>query len=532
MEGKIIFKKLEENLVNLLIKIKKKEEKIYIVGDSCRKLLKKKNLKTLNFCCKNTNIENLLKNYIEEIKKNNIAEIQKNITKGTIRSNAYSNLNFYSFTIKNKIKILKITIRNLLNQNLEDDLITRDFTFNALYYEIEKKKIFDPCKKGFLAFLENKIKLINNFEITFEESYNANCRHLRLVKIITEEKNLIFIDDKIKNYFESFDYENLFVKNSRKFEMLVKQIHKMASLASPVSIWNFLFNFKIFKIINPFFFKNFERKFIDCLNILGNLKDCVLLENFKLIFPKFIGFTTKDILQKIFYLPFLYYFFENNQLEFFLSKINLVKTLRREKITNFLEIIEKNFIGENLFEKLSKIILKTENNYFLDVLLLILTKFEEFDKMKKFVNYFIMNKKCVYEIIWKEKLDNLIKKNISIDFFKCFWDINPTYSNIKSSSIKINNYKENMFLNLLEKSKKKIKKIKIFFYDNNKIDDKINKNYSEIENLFLIIEKIVFLEENSQKEINEKSYFLKSKRFEIISYIILLLKEKLIWNNK
>ena len=520
MKPEIIFNEFERNLIKVLIKIKKKEEKIYIVGDSTRKLIKGQYIETLTFCCKNINLEKLLKNYTKELEKKNIAKITKNITKNKIRSKSYLNLPFFTFSIKNEKKVLKMSFRDLLNESLDEDLITRDFTFNALYYDIDTKKIYDPCKEGVLALLENRLKIINNFEITFEESYNANCRYLRLIKILTEE-NEIIIDEKIKDYFINCDYEILFNENLKRFDMLIKQINKMSYLGNPVLVWNFLYDFKIFEIMNPFFIENFNKKFLDSLNKLKNLKDCIEMENFNYIFPKFVNYSKKDILIKVFYFPFINIFFENKQLDFFLTKTNLLKFTEKEKIKKFIEIIEKNFIDKNYLEKLSKIILNSENKNFLDIFFLILIKFKNFDEMKNLINYFIINKKSIYQNIWKKKLSNLIKKKFSIKFFEYFWKINPTCYNNKPSLLINKEFNENIFSKFfLKKKKKKINLIKKYFYHEKNI------NSQEIENLFLIADKLIYLEDNSQKEINEKNYFLKSKRFELLNYVIFVLKER------
>ena len=122
---------------------------------------------------------------------------------------------------------------------LETDFKRRDFTINALYYDLEKDKIFD-FTEGQKHLKEKKIKTIGKARDRFEED------HLRMLRALRFESQLGFkLDTEIKTVIEELKRE---IKKI-SFERVTEEIHKVFSSGKTLTFIKSLKKHDIFDLI-------------------------------------------------------------------------------------------------------------------------------------------------------------------------------------------------------------------------------------------------------------------------------------------
>lgn len=143
--------------------------------------------------------------------------------------------------------VIEIDIVNMVNSRIYDDAKTRDFTLNAIYYDLEEKRVFDPVKG--LASLEcRKIFSTGSSKSIFKD---VN-RIIRLLRISAKSGFRIAqnIDDYINNEFDRFNLLKL--KSSRlEFGRICKSVKTDQIIQSLID----------YKILNFFPFDVFNWKF-------------------------------------------------------------------------------------------------------------------------------------------------------------------------------------------------------------------------------------------------------------------------------
>ena len=163
---------LNNNIIDLA-KILSKYTKIYIVGGYVRDTLLKLKPKDIDLTSSLTleELEKALKNssYKIEIVNKNLGTAK--ITSGTFiyeyttfRKDCYSKGKHYP----QKVEFVK---------NLKTDSNRRDFTINAIYFDILNNKIIDPTTRGLLDLKKHCLAVVDNKTLNFDGE-----RILRLIK--------------------------------------------------------------------------------------------------------------------------------------------------------------------------------------------------------------------------------------------------------------------------------------------------------------------------------------------------------------
>jgi hypothetical protein len=520
-------------LIQILKGILKNDVELYMVGDSIRKLIEGKFIKELTFNMKNCDVYEFVIIFIGDLKKNSNIKIIKNVNISKLTSKSYDQMTLYSFSISFQEIIFSFNFRKLYNNDIKEDLLTRDFTFNGLYFNIKTEELFDPSKQGLDDLIEKRIKLINNLEITFEESYNANCRYFRLVKISLEDKTYK-IDDIIVNHLKMIDFNNLAINNPQKFLMFVNQVEKMTSLGNPVLIWEFFVEFEIFFLFNIFLEDRqiFREKILQSVEILKNLVNFLKISNYFKSTEEFIIIKENEILNFIFFFP-LFFLFENEEkLEMFFSKIIIMKAIEKKNllkltknVTNEMRSFVVNVTDKKkliLCDKKKKVIclnllcdLNTKKDFIITYLL-ILISLKKYDLMKSFHHYFLKNSFFFNKLKIKNKIKEIITNKNLLEILNVFWNIQPVYEEI--------DFLDNSKFIQKKQKKNQIEILQKEIFDlNNKIDlGNIFEN-----NLFFVLKKCLYLLVNSKNESNYKDHFFLERRLHITNYIKSVLLEKI-----
>ena len=124
---------------------------------------------------------------------------------------------------------------------LETDFMRRDFTINALYYDLQKDQIFDFAK-GQKHLREKKIKTIGKAKDRFKEDY------LRMLRALRFESQLDFkLDPEIKPAIEELK------QNIKKIssERITEEIQKVFSTGKTLSFIKSLKKHDLFDLIFP-----------------------------------------------------------------------------------------------------------------------------------------------------------------------------------------------------------------------------------------------------------------------------------------
>lgn len=158
-------------------------------------------------------------------------------------------------------------------KDLKEDLKTRDFTINALYYDVSDDKVIDLVN-GLEDLIEMKLKTVNSYEETFKEDAS---RYLRACRFMTELK--FSLSDELEKRISQEDFaaisvlaksgvskEFVSILTSQKTEeilRLAKELGVINILISDAKDWsknNMLFStfFRLNKKLNELFDDDFE----------------------------------------------------------------------------------------------------------------------------------------------------------------------------------------------------------------------------------------------------------------------------------
>lgn len=286
----------------------------YVVGGSIRDILLNKPINDIDICTDENpiNIIGILKDYIDKY-------------------TYYEKFQTSTIVFKNKVTIDLIRCRKEIYEydgalpivfpsNIKDDLFRRDFTINALAYDLRNNNIIDL----FSGMEDLKNKTIRKIH---KNSYNEDpTRIFRAVKYSKRYKFIIYDEEEIKQSIKGNSL-NL-ISNDR----LVKEIYSICEEENWELMIDELINFNILHRQNVF-----------------NMRDNPLIEDFK----------DKDM-------RMLYLFLSDNEC---IKDVFINNSIIPKKIKNAFKLYNKN--GQSIINKLSGIkdndeiyeILKNTNLY-------------------------------------------------------------------------------------------------------------------------------------------------------------------------
>lgn len=286
----------------------------YVVGGSIRDILLNKPINDIDICTDENpiNIIGILKDYIDKY-------------------TYYEKFQTSTIVFKNKVTIDLIRCRKEIYEydgalpivfpsNIKDDLFRRDFTINALAYDLRNNNIIDL----FSSMEDLKNKTIRKIH---KNSYNEDpTRIFRAVKYSKRYKFIIYDQEEIKQSIKGNSL-NL-ISNDR----LVKEIYSICEEENWKLMIDELINFNILHRQNVF-----------------NMRDNPLIEDFK----------DKDM-------RMLYLFLSDNEC---IKDVFINNSIIPKKIKNAFKLYNKN--GQSIINKLSGIkdndeiyeILKNTNLY-------------------------------------------------------------------------------------------------------------------------------------------------------------------------
>lgn len=286
----------------------------YVVGGSIRDILLNKPINDIDICTDENpiNIIGILKDYIDKY-------------------TYYEKFQTSTIVFKNKVTIDLIRCRKEIYEydgalpivfpsNIKDDLFRRDFTINALAYDLRNNNIIDL----FSGMEDLKNKTIRKIH---KNSYNEDpTRIFRAVKYSKRYKFIIYDEEEIKRSIKGNSL-NL-ISNDR----LVKEIYSICEEENWELMIDELINFNILHRQNVF-----------------NMRDNPLIEDFK----------DKDM-------RMLYLFLSDNEC---IKDVFINNSIIPKKIKNAFKLYNKN--GQSIINKLSGIkdndeiyeILKNTNLY-------------------------------------------------------------------------------------------------------------------------------------------------------------------------
>lgn len=286
----------------------------YVVGGSIRDILLNKSINDIDICTDENpiNIIGILKDYIDKY-------------------TYYEKFQTSTIVFKNKVTIDLIRCRKeiyeydgalpiVFSSNIKDDLFRRDFTVNALAYDLRNNSIIDL----FSGMEDLKNKTIRKIH---KNSYNEDpTRIFRAIKYSKRYKFIIYDEEEIKRSINGNSL-NL-ISNDR----LVKEIYSICEEQNWELMIDELINFNILHRQNVF-----------------NIKDNPLIKDFK----------DKNM-------RMLYLFLSDND---YIKDIFINNSIIPKKIKNAFKLYNKN--GQSIINKLSGIkdndeiyeILKNTNLY-------------------------------------------------------------------------------------------------------------------------------------------------------------------------
>ncbi len=127
---------------------------------------------------------------------------------------------------------------------IEEDAIRRDFTINALYYDIDNSEVLDYCN-GYQDLQAKKICMIGDVETRYREDPVRMLRALRF-----RSKLGLEIEDKTQNPIKSMGHLLSEIPPARLFDEVIKLFHS----GSAVNCFHELNNFQLLKILFPITF--------------------------------------------------------------------------------------------------------------------------------------------------------------------------------------------------------------------------------------------------------------------------------------
>ena len=268
---------------------------LYIVGGAIRDYLLSFDIKDYDLATNATptDVFNILNN-INEIKLEDTG-LNQGVSFVYMNNNMYEIATFREDLTSGRKPIIKLT------KDIQIDSLRRDFTVNALYYNISTKKIID-FHNG-LDDIKNKIvRCIGDSNVRFLED---NLRVLRAIRL-SSSKNMILSND-IEEYMSNLSKElniSQFRKNEELFKGLKINSVKYVTLLDTYNIFSTIFNMdlnidiselnKLEYISNPLIYIFHIFTISDCsiMNSLSTfqhfLKNILLFSNEKVKFTSFL----------------------------------------------------------------------------------------------------------------------------------------------------------------------------------------------------------------------------------------------------
>ena len=283
----------------------------------------------------------------------------------------------------------KIEIKEVKNE-FENDYLTRDFTINALYYNIYSEKIFDYCD-GMIDLKRNIIKCVNDVEKTFKASFS---RFVRLARFESEGYTIIKeIKDFTNDFFSGgkFKFEPLFYQ-SWKFQM-----RRVFMSEKSAEILKSMIKLKIF----PYFYSQIPQNLLNPQAFCGQfpviyLSIINLIEKFDLFFKK------KEKIKKMYNLNEKEY----NDNVYLLKSHSMIYYFHHPIFQNSLQVTQTKFQLDRLY---------VPAKYFFDIYNLLkhfnVNSFNQFDrffkkmKFKHYYNYKLFTLMAIIEYYDKESIE-------------------------------------------------------------------------------------------------------------------------------
>ena len=166
--------------VNKLVKAFPKGE-IYLVGGAVRDIILKRKTKDYDFVVRNVPPKKL-ENFLKKLGKVNLVGKSFGVFKFSPKNSRIETIDValprteHSLGLTGGYKDFKIQSDPRLP--IEKDLARRDFTINALAFDIKNKELIDP-NRGLSDLAAGKIKAVGRPERRFEEDYSRQLRALR-----------------------------------------------------------------------------------------------------------------------------------------------------------------------------------------------------------------------------------------------------------------------------------------------------------------------------------------------------------------
>lgn len=170
----------------------------------------------------------------------------------------------------------KVSLNILFNNSLLDDLISRDFTINALYCDLNKKVLVE-YNDAFDDFHNKTMRTIRSPNDTFENQINLFFRFIEFVV----RYDLTICDDIVQYFSHNKNGRSIFLKahecqhnnlySSTKKFFSKHYVSEMLKLMVSINVIDFfILNFK-----NPMTFVDIFEKVID---LVARLETCLLKE--------------------------------------------------------------------------------------------------------------------------------------------------------------------------------------------------------------------------------------------------------------
>jgi poly(A) polymerase len=128
---------------------------------------------------------------------------------------------------------------------IEEDAIRRDFTINALYYDIENSEVLDYCN-GYQDLQARKIRMIGDAETRYKEDPVRMLRALRF-----RAKLDLTIEDETKSPIKSMGQLLSGIPPARLFDEVIKLFHS----GYAVRCFQELENFRLLQVLFPITYK-------------------------------------------------------------------------------------------------------------------------------------------------------------------------------------------------------------------------------------------------------------------------------------
>ena len=125
--------------------------------------------------------------------------------------------------------------------NIEEDAIRRDFTINAMYYDINTSQVLDFCN-GWQDLEQRKICMIGNAETRYKED---PVRMLRAIRF--RSKLNLAIEERTQNPIHSLGYLLKDIPPARLFDEVIKLFHS----GFAINCYHALHEFNLFQILFP-----------------------------------------------------------------------------------------------------------------------------------------------------------------------------------------------------------------------------------------------------------------------------------------